>query len=85
MQISLKIVLNGLINKKRALVPIMAWHRTGDMPLFETILAYSSFAHIWVTLATRHFKKSTMKIREIYRHFDGPILFYVTLVLKGVI
>ena len=34
-QISLNFVPTGPINNKPALVQVMAWHRTGDRPLFE--------------------------------------------------
>ena len=38
-QISLKFVLKGPINKITALVQIMAWHWPGDKPLPEPMLA----------------------------------------------
>ena len=36
-RISLKVVLNGLIDNKSALVQVMAWRWTGDKPLAETL------------------------------------------------
>ena len=49
-KISLKFVPNGHgpINNIPALVQIMAWHRTGDKPLFETMMT-SLPTHICVT------------------------------------
>ena len=38
-RISLKFVHNGPIDNKPALVQMMAWHRTGDKPLSETMMA----------------------------------------------
>ena len=37
-RISLKFVPWGPINNKSALVQLMAWHQTGDKPLFEPML-----------------------------------------------
>ena len=37
-EISLKTVPKGLIGKKSALVPAMAWHLTSDKPLPDLIL-----------------------------------------------
>ena len=37
-QIPLQFVPNNPIDNKRALVQIMAWRRTGDKPVFETML-----------------------------------------------
>ena len=47
-KISLKLVPKGPINNIPALVQIMAWHRPGDEPLSETMLA-SLLTHICVT------------------------------------
>ena len=44
----LKFVPRGPINKIRALVQIMAWRRSGDKPLSESVMA-SSPTHICVT------------------------------------
>ena len=38
-KIPLKYVPNGLINTIPALVQIMAWHRSGDKPLSEPMMA----------------------------------------------
>ena len=38
-QISLKFVQKFPINNKPALVQTMAWHRTGDKPLYEPVMA----------------------------------------------
>ena len=37
-RISMKFIPRGLIDNKQALVPVMAWRRTGDKPLSEPIL-----------------------------------------------
>ena len=37
-EFSLKFVPRGLIDNEAALVPVMAWHRTGDKPLPEPML-----------------------------------------------
>ena len=39
-RISLKVVLNGLIDNKSALVQVMAWRWTGDKPLSEPLLTH---------------------------------------------
>ena len=44
--ITRKFVVKCLIDKKSALIQIMAWRLTGDKPLFELMVAYSSLAHI---------------------------------------
>ena len=49
-KISLKFVPKGPINNIPVLVQIMAWHRPGDKPLSETILA-GLLTHICVTRA----------------------------------
>ena len=38
-KISVKFVPNGPINNIPAFVQIMAWHRPGDKPLFEAMMA----------------------------------------------
>ena len=47
-RISLKFVPKGPINNIPALVQIMAWRRSGDKPLFESMMA-SLLTHICVT------------------------------------
>ena len=47
-KISLKFVPKGLINNIPALVPIMAWRRPGDKPLYEPMMV-RSLTHICVT------------------------------------
>ena len=39
-QISLKLVSNGSLNNKSALVQIMAWCRSGNKPLSEQMMVY---------------------------------------------
>ena len=39
-------VPKGLIDNKAALVQVMAWHRTGDKPLFEPMLARFTDAYM---------------------------------------
>ena len=39
-EISLKLVPDGSINNKAALVQIMAWCRLGDKPLSEAMMSY---------------------------------------------
>ena len=43
---SLECVPKGPIDKKSALIQVMASHRTGDKPLFETKLTQSTDAHM---------------------------------------
>ena len=45
-QISLKFVPKGPINNKPALVQLMAWRQTGDMPLPEPMLTQFSDAYM---------------------------------------
>ena len=45
-QISLKSVPKGSIDKKPALVQVMAWRRTGDKPLPETMLTQFTDAYM---------------------------------------
>ena len=49
MEISLKFAPKGVIDKKSALVQVMAWHRTGDKPLPEAILTqlYDTYIQHW--------------------------------------
>ena len=47
-KISLKFVYEGPINNNRALVQIIAWHRSGDKPLSEPMMV-SLQTHICVT------------------------------------
>ena len=47
-RISLKVIPNGLIDNKSALVQVMAWCPTGDKPLPEPLLT-SSLMHICCT------------------------------------
>ena len=47
-KITLKFVPKGPVNNIPALVQIMAWRRTGDKPLYETMMA-SLLTHICVT------------------------------------
>ena len=44
--ISLKFVPRGPMNNISALVQIMAWRRTGDKPLFESMMAYVANAYM---------------------------------------
>ena len=44
--ISLKFVLKGPIDYKSALVQVMAWHRTGEKPLPESMLTQFTDAYI---------------------------------------
>ena len=46
-QISLKFVPRSPVDKKPALVQVMAWHQTGDKPLPETMLAQFTDAYMW--------------------------------------
>ena len=45
-RISLKVVPNGLINNKLALIQVMAWRRTGDKPLTELLLTQFTDAYM---------------------------------------
>ena len=45
-QISLKFVPRNPIDKKAALVQVMAWRRTGDKPLPESVLTQFTDAYI---------------------------------------
>ena len=45
-KISLEFVLRGPIDKKPALVQVMAWHRIGDEPLPEPMMALFSDAYM---------------------------------------
>ena len=45
-KISQKCVPNGPINNNLALVQIMAWHRIGDKPLFESMLTWFTGAYM---------------------------------------
>ena len=44
--ISLKCVCKGPINNKPAVVQIMAWHRPGDVPLSEPMMAHWTDAYV---------------------------------------
>ena len=44
--ISLKFIPNGPIDYKLALVQVMAWHRTGEKPLPESMLTQFTDAYI---------------------------------------
>ena len=44
--ISLKFIPNGPIDYKPALVQVMAWHRTGEKPLPESMLTQFTDAYI---------------------------------------
>ena len=44
--ISLKLVLYGLIENMSALVQIMAWFRTGDKPLFDPMMTQFAEAYM---------------------------------------
>ena len=46
-QFSLKFLPKGPIDNKLALVQVMAWHRTGDKPLPEPMLAQFTDAYMW--------------------------------------
>ena len=50
--ISLKFIPKGSIDSTPALVQIMAWSLTGDMPLSELIVAYFTDAYMshWVSM-----------------------------------
>ena len=48
--ISLKLVPKSSIDNKPALVQIMAWRRTGDMPLPEPIMTQLTDANIYAAL-----------------------------------
>ena len=45
-RISLKIVPRSPVNKKPALVQVMAWCRTGDKPLHEPMLTQTTDAYM---------------------------------------
>ena len=45
-QISLKFVLNGPINKKSVLIQVKAWRRIGDKPLPEPMLIQFTDVHM---------------------------------------
>ena len=45
-QISLKFVTEGLIDKKLALVQVVAWCRTGDKPLPEPMVTISTDSYM---------------------------------------
>ena len=45
-QISLKFVPKGPIDNKSALVQVMAWRRTGDKPLPETMMTQFTDAYM---------------------------------------
>ena len=45
-EISLKFAPKNPINNKSALVQVMAWHRTGDKPLPEAMMAQFSDAYM---------------------------------------
>ena len=45
--ISLKFIPKGPIEYKSALVQVMAWHRTGEKPLPESMLTRFTDAYIW--------------------------------------
>ena len=44
--ISLKFVSKGSIDYKSALVQVVAWHRTGEKPLAESMLTQFTVAYI---------------------------------------
>ena len=44
--ISLEFIPNGQIDYKSALVQVMAWHRTGEKPLPESMLTQFTDAYI---------------------------------------
>ena len=44
--ISLKFIPKGPIDYKSALVQVMAWHRTGEKPLLESMLTQFTDAYI---------------------------------------
>ena len=73
-KISLKFVPKGPINNIPLLVQIMAWHRSGDKPLFEPVME-SLLTHICVT-------------RPQWVNFTPGILLYIhstrCIVLPGV-
>ena len=46
-QISLKFVPKVPIDNKSALVQVMAWHGTGDKPLFEPMLTQFFYEYMW--------------------------------------
>ena len=45
-QISVKFISNDSINNMPALVELMAWRRTGDRPLYELAMSYSTNAYM---------------------------------------
>ena len=45
-QVSLKLVPMGPIDNKPALVQVMVWHRTGDKPLPEPMMAQFTDAYM---------------------------------------
>ena len=45
-QISLKFIPKGPIDRKSALVQVMAWRRTGDKPLTEALLTQFTDAYM---------------------------------------
>ena len=46
-RISVKFVPKDLFDNKSALVQVMAWHWTGNMPLLETMLNQFTDAYMW--------------------------------------
>ena len=68
--ISLKFVPKGPIDYKSALVQVMAWHRTGEKPLPESMLTQFTDAHI------RHYiggNKITKSGRSFHRGLVHPV------------
>ena len=45
-KISLNFIHKGAINNKSSLVHVMAWHRTGDKPLSELMIAQFTDAYM---------------------------------------
>ena len=72
-KISLKFVPKGQISHIPALVQIMAWRRSGDMPLSKPMMLIL-LTHVCVT------RPQWFKSRTTYnRTFDKPISFYIEL------
>ena len=56
--ISLKFIPKGPIDYKSALVQVMAWHRTGEKPLPESMLTKFTDAYIYTALGGNKITKS---------------------------
>ena len=57
-QISMKFVPYGPINIQPALVQILAWHQTGDKPLYEPMMVYFIAAYVCYSASMGYIKKN---------------------------